>query len=665
MFLRSQGILRLVLQALHVLLLWNLFDTSLAYNAKPSSEAAADLGDMVSKLPETGKSPLRERESERTPRLVDRKTAIVYSYFEPELNAPGSNTDAVNAKLNLQFFIEAGVLGPAAPSPEESTFFFIIHGHKLTVEIPEHLPHVHVIKRDNQGGEYCGWYELLNKIHLQKERSEFSYFFYANGSVRGPFLPPSHPKATSWVQLFTDKLDDTIKMAGTSVNCYCVENCVVDKTLSRLHLQSFAFATDRVGLDLILPRIKCGRRTPNKDFLIQHIELGMSAAILEAGYNLASTMHIWDQHNFQNVSASAAKCQVIEAAQPSHMRSNVQRFRGYFGMTPHPFEFMFLKSNQEDMIQDFTSLLQVPLSSHASQRFLRGSPNGPSASRAATLKSAPALSSLGTTPAGGIKRVHSFAATPSRSPRQRPSTQLRTQGAVANRLSWRSLAIEAGTDKSGSREFEPCKTFGEHCHDYSSMYTEFLESRRRDPIKFLEIGLGCDMTYGPGKSLNLWTRYFENPSVSITFLESDAACVKKIGSTLVRNNKTVRIYSGDQSNRALLRQMVKERGPFDFVVDDGGHQFKQQRTSMEFFLSEGGLRPRGMLFVEDMHVNFLDYSSKGVAPSALSWTAVQNLLGSKLHPSGTHRSDDPTVNKIFDSVSWAGCQEQACFFRMK
>ena len=42
------------------------------------------------------------------------------------------------------------------------------------------------------------------------------------------------------------------------------------------------------------------------------------------------------------------------------------------------------------------------------------------------------------------------------------------------------------------------------------MYGIFLGPLKYTPIKLLEIGVGCRMSYGPGASVQLWSTYFSN-----------------------------------------------------------------------------------------------------------------------------------------------------------
>ena len=53
--------------------------------------------------------------------------------------------------------------------------------------------------------------------------------------------------------------------------------------------------------------------------------------------------------------------------------------------------------------------------------------------------------------------------------------------------SFAAMALALGTDKVTT-------------HDYHHLYSKYLEPVRHDQLRVLEIGLGCDMPYGPGKS---------------------------------------------------------------------------------------------------------------------------------------------------------------------
>ena len=75
-----------------------------------------------------------------------------------------------------------------------------------------------------------------------------------------------------------------------------------------------------------------------------------------------------------------------------------------------------------------------------------------------------------------------------------------------------------------------------------------------EAVNFLEIGLGCDMTYGPGKSLSLWEEYFTHRDARVSFLEVDGVCVKNHAIKL-RNGT---IFVGSQEDESVLRNIAAE-----------------------------------------------------------------------------------------------------------
>ena len=99
-------------------------------------------------------------------------------------------------------------------------------------------------------------------------------------------------------------------------------------------------------------------------------------------------------------------------------------------------------------------------------------------------------------------------------------------------------------------------------HRYHNMYEKYLSPLRdrHETIKFLEIGLGCGMEYGPGASYELWTRYF--PKIDLYFVEYDAECLEKWRSKLYN----VKIFTGDQADPEFLKRLMRETGgDFDVI----------------------------------------------------------------------------------------------------
>lgn len=141
-------------------------------------------------------------------------------------------------------------------------------------------------------------------------------------------------------------------------------------------------------------------------------------------------------------------------------------------------------------------------------------------------------------------------------------------------------------------------------HAYGSLYGELLSivrARARSsggdgrPVRLLEIGLGCGMGYGEGAGPLIWRAYF-GPALELTVLEYGAKCALAWGAR--PDNALTTVYTGDQRDVELLNRIITERGPFDVVIDDGGHCQECQIAAVEAF--PAALTPGGVLVIEDL-----------------------------------------------------------------
>jgi cephalosporin hydroxylase len=123
---------------------------------------------------------------------------------------------------------------------------------------------------------------------------------------------------------------------------------------------------------------------------------------------------------------------------------------------------------------------------------------------------------------------------------------------------------------------------------YFSVYHRHLERYRDHPVRVLEIGVYR------GGGLHMWQKYFGH-AATIVGLDVDEAARTAAGGDFV-------VELGDQADPAVLRRIAAEHGPFDVVIDDGGHTMAQQRTTVDTLfplLAEGGT-----LVVEDCHTSY-------------------------------------------------------------
>ena len=163
-------------------------------------------------------------------------------------------------------------------------------------------------------------------------------------------------------------------------------------------------------------------------------------------------------------------------------------------------------------------------------------------------------------------------------------------------------------------------------HFYHKMYGIFLLpliKHRQKILKMLEIGLGCDMEYGPGRSAKLW-RDLLGESGNIWMADINAKCVvsqRKLG----RLNG-INVLIGEQSDPVVLSKWVNESGGnFDFIIDDGGHTNCDILNSFNILFTHA-LLPGGLYFIEDLLVSRYSKSENcGIAADAIhSW--IDQLL---------------------------------------
>lgn len=159
------------------------------------------------------------------------------------------------------------------------------------------------------------------------------------------------------------------------------------------------------------------------------------------------------------------------------------------------------------------------------------------------------------------------------------------------------------------------------------------------------------MEYGPGESIRIWREYLPNAYLSI--LEFDGECARKF------RNQVDQVYVGDQSSFRVLRHIGK-KGPYDVIIDDGGHSRKQQLNSLI------GLWPYvkhngGIYVMEDMQTSFMDeYNDNRVSSFDVTVNLIEYLLNSLKQVD----YDDDLVY-LFDSLLSINCFRESCVFVKK
>lgn len=226
---------------------------------------------------------------------------ITYVYFE-----------TLNARRNALFFIKHGL-------HFEADFIFIINGESDIVDQIPVLPNIKIIRRNNTCFDLGAHAEVLTHNNNALINS-YKRFIMLNASIRGPFMPTWSREC--WSEAYLAKVTEKNKLVGMTINCNIAKGKL--KVLN-----SMIYATDRIGLNLILPVIShCF-----KDFgAAVQAENRAARAVLNEGYDVEALM-------------TAASSMPDYARHCTH--GSVLRPNSYFGINLHPYETIFQKANRD------------------------------------------------------------------------------------------------------------------------------------------------------------------------------------------------------------------------------------------------------------------------------------------------------------------------------
>lgn len=144
---------------------------------------------------------------------------------------------------------------------------------------------------------------------------------------------------------------------------------------------------------------------------------------------------------------------------------------------------------------------------------------------------------------------------------------------------------------------------------YFPIYVRHLERLKGTAPSILEIGVYR------GGSLDMWRRYL-GQSVKVTGIDIDPSAAE------LADPRSL-VLLGDQADPEFLESVVRDHGPFDIVIDDGGHTMEQQITSIETLFPS--LNEGGVYVVEDCHTSYWDHfgGGRGRAGTFMEWTKAR------------------------------------------
>ncbi len=156
----------------------------------------------------------------------------------------------------------------------------------------------------------------------------------------------------------------------------------------------------------------------------------------------------------------------------------------------------------------------------------------------------------------------------------------------------KNLPTENRDMLSGSKAF---KSYSESSlrsikiESYFSVYDEIFKKYIGQKIVFVEIGVYH------GGSLEMWRNYFGNQARIIGIdINPEAKKLEKRG---------FEIFIGSQSSKKFWDAFYEKIGPVDIVLDDGGHQNKQQIITAHESIKN--INDGGVLVTEDTHTSYM------------------------------------------------------------
>ncbi|ORY86145.1 hypothetical protein BCR37DRAFT_376692 [Protomyces lactucae-debilis] len=185
------------------------------------------------------------------------KDAVLYSF------RPNDEED----EINLQFFVDHAL-------HDKADFYLIINGHKTQVDFPDR-PNIYVTRRQDE----CYDLGAIGAVLQQNENEvmdKYDRFILTTSKARGPFFPlwAIHNNQACWTDHLFHPLNDRTKLVGATADCSMVEH--------PKFLQSSVLATDREGLELIMPSLMC---YDNEEDAILRGEQVMTHLVRSAGFD--------------------------------------------------------------------------------------------------------------------------------------------------------------------------------------------------------------------------------------------------------------------------------------------------------------------------------------------------------------------------------------------
>ncbi len=122
------------------------------------------------------------------------------------------------------------------------------------------------------------------------------------------------------------------------------------------------------------------------------------------------------------------------------------------------------------------------------------------------------------------------------------------------------------------------------------------------------------------------------------------------------------IHTGSQSDPAFWKQFFDSVGPVDLVLDDGGHTYEQQISTVHYCLPH--LKDGGMIAIEDTHTSYFKDFGYPSRYSFIEWVKVLidniNSRFHSVHASGLDYRNSIHSIEAFESIVAFKINRAAC-----
>ncbi|EIE18080.1 hypothetical protein COCSUDRAFT_31853 [Coccomyxa subellipsoidea C-169] len=237
---------------------------------------------------------------------------------------------------NLEYFIQYGLGG------KDVEYIFIVQQTRTSksLSLPALPENARYIEHENECYDWgtIGWALQTGKVDPQG----YKFLILMNSSVRGPFLPSYHSADIHWTRLYTQRIDQNVKLVGSTISCQPIywNSDTANEMRRNPHVQSYIVAMDQaspsferyVGLHLLQSErtiFQCYKRLHD---VVWFSEVGASRAVLKAGYSIDALMNKYTGVDWRN-----------ETNWDCNAGQNPYDDFAYDGLMINPLEVLFVK----------------------------------------------------------------------------------------------------------------------------------------------------------------------------------------------------------------------------------------------------------------------------------------------------------------------------------